>query len=249
MPIIPKQMIVFDLDGTLAVSKQALDGEMAELIRKLLRSYKVAVISGGFFEQYEKQFLSNLAASEEEMRNLILLPTSGSVMYLRENGGWKELYCNEIEKKARENIIASLNEAIDHFGFRPEVSYGELVEDRRTQVTYSGLGQLAPPEAKAAWDPNREKREIVVGFLKDRLEGYSIRIGGMTSVDITLPGIDKAYGIHMIEEHLGIAITDMVFVGDALQEGGNDAPAKTTGVECVEVKDVEDTKAYIRSIL
>ncbi len=249
MAKLSKQIIIFDLDGTLTVSKQPLDNEMAGLIRRLLTEYMVAVISGGFFQQYEKQFLSSLNATNEELEKMILLPTSGSAMYRHKEGGWKEIYCNEIEKVERERIISYFNEAIERFNLKPEESFGDLVEDRRTQITYSGLGQLATPAVKASWDPTRVKRTMVVNFLKEKLPEYSIRIGGMTSVDITLPGIDKAYGIKKIEEVYLIPIGQMVFVGDALQEGGNDAPARTTGVECVEVTGPEDTKVYIRSIL
>lgn len=250
MAVLPhKKIIIFDLDGTLAVSKQALDTEMVELIKKLLDTYYVSVISGGFFEQYQKQFLGSLDATDEEKKKLILLPTSGTTMYQYEEGSWKEIYCNEIEASERERITAKLNEAIDHFNLRPETQFGELIEDRRTQITYSGLGQLASPEAKNVWDPNKEKRKQVVEYIKNDLQDYSMGMGGMTSIDITRPGIDKAYGIKKIEEHFHISIEEMVFVGDALQPGGNDYPARSTGVDCVEVKDPEDTKVYIRSII
>lgn len=46
-----KKLIVFDLDGTLAESKSALDAEMATLLSALLVIVKVAVISGGNWQQ------------------------------------------------------------------------------------------------------------------------------------------------------------------------------------------------------
>ncbi len=42
-----KKLVVFDLDGTLALSKSSLDNEMAALLDDLLGIVKVAVISGG----------------------------------------------------------------------------------------------------------------------------------------------------------------------------------------------------------
>ena len=41
------KLIVFDLDGTLAASKSALDAEMSNLLDRLIGVVKVAVISGG----------------------------------------------------------------------------------------------------------------------------------------------------------------------------------------------------------
>jgi hydroxymethylpyrimidine pyrophosphatase-like HAD family hydrolase len=40
-----KKIICFDLDGTLAPSKERLDDEMAELISKLLEKYYMSVIT------------------------------------------------------------------------------------------------------------------------------------------------------------------------------------------------------------
>ena len=41
------KLVIFDLDGTLAESKQALTSEMAALVGRLLAVTRVAVISGG----------------------------------------------------------------------------------------------------------------------------------------------------------------------------------------------------------
>ena len=59
-----KKLVVFDLDGTLAPSKSAIDQEMAALIDQLLGLMKVAVISGAAWPQFQKQVLSHLAANE-----------------------------------------------------------------------------------------------------------------------------------------------------------------------------------------
>ena len=56
-----------------------------------------------------------------------------------------------------------------------------------------------------------------------------MRLGGTTSVDVTKPGIDKAYGIRKLRDILGIAIDEMIFIGDALFPGGNDYPAEQAG--------------------
>lgn len=244
-----KKVIIFDLDGTLAVSKQPLTPKMSGLLKKLMDNYTVAVISGGFFEQYQKQFLYSLNASKEEYEKLILLPTSGTTMYKYVENSWKEIYCNEIAEDEKEKIISYFNYALEYFNLIPELTYGKLIEDRRTQITYSGLGQEAPVEAKKIWDPTGEKRIKIIDYLKDKLPNYSIRFGGMTSIDVTKQGIDKAYGIRKLVEHLNIPVEQMVFVGDALQKGGNDYPARETGVDCVEVADPSDTEKYIESII
>ena len=76
-----KKLIVFDLDGTIAESKLSLDAEMSALLRDLLSIVKVAVISGGNWPQFEKQFVSNLP-HDANLKKLSLLPTCGTKFYV-----------------------------------------------------------------------------------------------------------------------------------------------------------------------
>jgi len=61
--------------------------------------------------------------------------------------------------------------------------------------------------------------------------------------------IDKAYAIKKLREVLAIAIEEMVFVGDALFPGGNDYPAEQAGVVSIRVRDPDETKRVIETIL
>ena len=76
-----------------------------------------------------------------------------------------------------------------------------------------------------------------------------MRLGGTTSIDVTKPGIDKAYGIRKLRDTLDIAIQDMIFVGDALFPGGNDYPAEETGVVSIRVRDPNESKRVIEAIV
>jgi hypothetical protein len=76
-----------------------------------------------------------------------------------------------------------------------------------------------------------------------------VRLGQTTSVDVTKPGIDKAYGIGKLRDTLDISIQEMIFIGDALFPGGNDYPAKESGVVSIRVKDSEETKRIIETII
>ena len=61
------------------------------------------------------------------------------------------------------------------------------------------------------------------------------------SVDITHKGTDKAYSTNQIAIETGIALSDMLFYGDRLDEDGNDYPVLAMGVDCVAVDGWEDT--------
>ena len=242
-----KQLVVFDLDGTLAESKSALDEEMAQLLEGLLRIVKVAVISGGAWQQFETQVLAHLSTGES-LKNLLLLPTCGTRFY-RYRTDWELLYAEDFTAAQRQKILAALHQTIDQIGEKPTETWGELIEDRGSQITFSALGQRAPLEEKKKWDPDFAKRKKMVAVLEPLIPEFSVRLGGATSVDITQHGIDKGYGIHKLHEVLHIEIAEMLFIGDAVFPGGNDYPAQQAGALSIRVRDPHETKRVIETIM
>ncbi len=242
-----KKLIIFDLDGTLAESKSAIDKEMATLLSRLLEIAYVSVISGGDWAQFEKQVLSKLASSIA-LEKLSILPTCGTKFY-QFNNSWKQLYAENFTGKEKQLILDNLKKAIKESGMKIVKIWGDQVEDRGSQITFSALGQYAPLIEKKDWDADFTKRLKIKSILDQSLPQFSINMGGTTSIDITKMGIDKAYGIGKLREVLGIEISEMIFVGDALFEGGNDQPARKTGVVCIQVRDVEETKKVIETVI
>jgi len=243
-----KRLIVFDLDGTLAPSKSAIDAEMAKLLDDLLDVAQIAVISGGGFPQFEKQFLAGLP-HDDRLARLSLLPTCGTRFMRYADGGWHQLYAENFTDGEKVRIEKAIDDAVERTGCKAETTWGPAVEDRGSQITYSALGQQAPIEAKAVWDPDFAKRKKIKAILDITLPDYGVAMGGMTSIDVTKAGIDKAYGIYKLRDILHVPIDDMIFIGDALFPGGNDHPACSTGVDCIPVVDPEHTKPAIRAIV
>jgi HAD superfamily hydrolase (TIGR01484 family) len=145
--------------------------------------------------------------------------------------------------------MSSLKQAIGASGFKVEKVWGETIEDRGSQITFSALGQQAPLEEKKKWDPDFVKRKKVKTLLEKLIPEFSVRLGGATSVDVTKPGIDKAYGIRKLRDILGIGIKEMIFIGDALFPGGNDYPAEEAGVVSIRVRDPDESKRVIETII
>lgn len=242
-----KRLIVFDLDGTLAQSKSAIDTEMANLLNSLLAIVKVAVISGGAWPQFEQQLLAYLR-HDDCLKDLSLLPTCGTRFY-RHGVGWELLYSEDFTAAERSTIIDSLQRATVAADCKVEKVWGDVIEDRGSQITLSALGQQAPLEEKKKWDPDFSRRKKIKAVLDTLIPQFSVHLGGATSVDVTRQGIDKAYGIRKMRDILQIPIDQMVFIGDALFPGGNDYPAKEAGVLSIEVKDPHETKRVIEAIV
>lgn len=243
-----KQLIVFDLDGTLADSKSSLESAMAGLLHDLLGIVRVAVISGGNWPQFEEQVLAGLP-HDQRLANLSLLPTCGTKFLRYDEGKWAEIYSEDLSPAERAKIVSSLQQAFDAAGMSVGRVWGEVIEDRGSQVTFSALGQQAPLDAKTAWDPDFAKRRKIVAILDMLIPEFSVRMGGATSIDVTKPGIDKAYGIRKLRDTLGIPLADMIFIGDALFPGGNDYPAEEAGVASIPVNGPAETRLVVQTIM
>lgn len=240
--------VVFDLDGTLAESKQAITPIMAQKLKLLLSKKQVAIITGGTWSQIQKQVLSKLSLNTEECLNLHLFPTNATSFYTYVSGDWCQVYSESFTNDEKRLIIDSLKQSLVGFE-KPAKTWGEQIEDRNSQITFSALGQSAPYDVKKNWDPTFEKRLSIIEKLIQLLPQFEIRAGGATSIDVTKKGIDKKYGISQIEKNLGVSVNEMIFIGDALFPGGNDHPVKETGIFSIEVSDPSDTLSHIDDLL
>lgn len=242
-----RTLIVFDLDGTLAESKSPIDAEMATLLNSLLGIVQVAIISGGAWPQFEQQLLAHLLRGDA-FKNLSLLPTCGTKFYQYESG-WRLLYSEDFSEPEKKKIIDALKQATASSQSRVKRVWGQAIEDRGSQITFSALGQQAPLEEKTAWDPDFTKRKAIKAVLDTLIPEFSVRLGGATSIDVTKQGIDKAYGIRKLRDVLHIPIDQMLFIGDAVFPGGNDYPAKEAGALTIAVTNPHETKRVIEAII
>jgi phosphomannomutase len=241
-------LVAFDLDGTLAESKQALKDSMGEALADLLSVANVAVISGGDWPQFQKQVVSRLP-TRADLSKLWLMPTTGTKLYTYKSGEWKAVYAELFSAEERQKILTAFDASLEATGFKPEQTWGERIEDRGSQITFSALGQQAPIAEKEVWDPDFKKRKVIQADLYKRLPELSINMGGATSIDITQKGVDKGYGLKKLRDASGIPLEQMMFIGDAIFPGGNDYPAKQIGLETVCVKNPDGTLAAIAGIV
>jgi len=244
------KLVVFDLDGTLAPSKSHIDSIMAKLLSQLLTVAKVAVISGGRYSQFQEQFLSRLTIASNLKHNLFLFPTTAT-SFFRYRVGWRKVYAHNLTLREKQKIKRAFHEVFGANNYsQPTHHYGQIIEDRDTQITFSALGQKAPVSAKEKWNKKYNSLRLVLRReLQKLLPEFEVRSGGLTSIDVTKKGIDKTYGIRQIEKHLKIPRSVMLFVGDAIYIGGNDYAAVKTGVRYLKVDSPKETKKFIQAFV
>ncbi len=240
------------------ISGATLDQIKAQIVDKMIEKTKVSRVDNGADES--SKVVADVAADKANfINNLYLLPTSGARLY---KGGDMEnaIYAEYFSVDEKKNILKALDEALaflstekDEDGnalyCKPEKTYGEIVEDRGSQITFSGLGQSAPYELKKDWDPDMKIRSNIIKELIKKIPQYEIKIGGSTSIDIVKAGINKAFGVKKLLEHLRLEADQAVFFGDALFEGGNDYSVASTDVLCVSVAGPEETVEVLKKVV
>ena len=241
--------VAFDLDDTLAASFQPPSPEMIARIAALLARMPVAIISGAKFDRVKSEVLDRLPNSAH-ISNLTVLADNAAQGYVYSASGWERVYTNEFTPEEQAHIEKTIREAVAESGIlgsNPEY-VPELLKDS-AQLRYAALGLKASEDAKKNWDPDMSKRKKLQSLLSARLPECEVSIGGKTTIDITKKGINKAFGINWLSQHLGFAPSEILFVGDALYEGGNDAVVIPTGVRTRSVSNPSETADLIDELL
>jgi phosphomannomutase len=245
------KLVAFDLDDTLAPSKSPIPDRIGEQLVALAERVEVAVISGGQIVQFQTQVVDRLPeAPASTLVHVHLMPTCGT-QYDRfaQDGDLETVYAHALTDDEKSRALAAIEEQARRLGLWESETWGEILEDRGSQITFSALGQRAPLEAKMAWDPTGAKKTALRDAVAARIPDLEVRSGGSTSVDITHRGIDKAYGMTKLAEQTGIALGDMLFVGDRLDEAGNDYPVLALGVPCQAVEGWEQTVEFLDTLI
>ena len=251
-----KKLIAFDLDGTLAPSKSHFDPRMVTLFNRLLEKYDVCVISGGKYELFQRQFLTQISTDPVLLGRLHLMPTSGTRYYTFVDGLWTQQYAEDFTADQKQQIIAALAEGLEESGYKADKTYGETIEDRDSQITLSILGQEIVAELgeegvriKEEWDPDGSKKLAIRDIVARKIPDFNVRAAGATSIDVTRPGIDKAYGMKRLMEATGFSKEDLLFMGDKIIPGGNDYAVEEAGIDCISVGGWQDTAYAVEGIV
>lgn len=248
-----KKVLAFDIDQTLNVAKTPITDEIADLLVKCLAHFEVCPISGQKFDQFLIQIVDRLPDNSPELLKHLHLFVAQGTQYYRHNGtDWEQVYNFPLTDEQVAKISQIIEQAAKELGFweADKLQAGdEIIENRLSQVTFSALGQKADTEAKYAWDPDCKKREKIVARCKELAPEFDYEIGGTTSINAMIPGMNKVFGMTHLLEELNVKKEDILYFGDMTQPGGNDYPVVQMGIDTITVRNHEDTAYALRGIL
>ncbi len=124
----------------------------------------------------------------------------------------------------------------EKFGFTQFA--GENVEYRPSGcITFPILGTKAALSDKLAFAPDRKKRRAIYDEVKASFPDYVVFVGGSSSFDMAPKPYDKAYAHSLYCEEHGISRSQVVYVGDDYDAGGNDKSVYLADYNFVKIDD------------
>jgi hydroxymethylpyrimidine pyrophosphatase-like HAD family hydrolase len=236
-----KTALALDIDNTLTPPRQPLNRTMVDALKRLGVPFFVA--AGSHLSLLEEQFFRPLYdfgfrkqfdafLSNGAMRYHCDYSRKMSVQLVSEFN--LRIHLGESEY---DSLIRKLTETMEMEQFQPPselmVSEGKIV-DRVSMINLCPIGRKNQEDSKAQL--NRERfvqfdratgyRERILEYLNQELsflinhKQLKITLGGQTSFDIGITGEDKTKPVRILVQN---GFEKVIFIGDALFEGGNDA--------------------------
>lgn len=227
-----KKYLFFDLDGTLAPSRQKIRPEITELLLDLDRT--IIVVSGSENHKIKER------VGNPDCFNFKLGQNGNQVLDSANNLLWENLLSDE-EKSSIYEHIKQLKAAITHY--IPDEN--DLIENRGSQISFSIYGHNAPLEEKQACDADFTKRKVLLEKVPYVSDAVEVKIGGTTCLDYFKKGLNKGTNIQRLIETTGWDKNECVYFGDALFPGGNDETVVGI-IDTVKVTDEVDTAAKLK---
>lgn len=225
-----KNLVLFDMDGTLTPSRKKIEKPMIVELQSLMEKCSVGIVTGSGFEYVKEQCQDLIFNKDLDKKNLILLPCNGTQRYIYGNNGWNRVYHTSMisqigEDKYRKTIKEILKnqlKLVEKYDQLP-VS-GTFLQYRGSLLNWCPMGRDYKEEDRENFiklDKKENLRKKLVKNLVKKInkksESISFVLGGECSIDIYPKGWDKTYSLVHFEHY-----EKVYFIGDRCKEGGND---------------------------
>ena len=224
-----KNIILFDMDGTLTPPRKKIDRKVITSLRDLSMHAEIGIVTGSDFDYLMQQCEPMFGIGGVPCDKIHLLPCNGTKYYKWGNGRRFHLTSNSdmIEKIKRESYNSLLSKL---FSYQLKISSehnlpytGTFFHYRGSMLNWCPIGRLAGDAERESWIQSDKESEIRKSYLEEiesffQKEDISCHaaLGGSTSIDIFPKGWDKTYSLKYFQNYA------TWFVGDKCTGDGND---------------------------
>ena len=256
-----KNVVLFDMDGTITPARQPLEDKMLKALSDLLTVSEVGIVTGSGFE-YVMQQCGSFFNSERDFSQLTLLPCNGTQKYVHREGAWIQESTLNMREHLGEDSFRKLMFLLSERTYITHLTnttakmplVGHFISYRESLINWCPIGRLASNEDRQRFieiDQERQIREANMRVLKRSSVAEKVRfsMGGNTSIDVYPVGWDKTYALNHYPNY------DHWFVGDrCTMPTGNDKPLydkikEVKPNQAFEVKTTDDTIRIINNII
>ncbi len=227
-----KKHFFFDMDKTIAPSRQPILQEMYDLL--VTAPVDIVIVSGQTVPLIAWQS-SDLPAYRLGQNGNHAVDPSGLL-----------LWNTPLEPHHRDQILDHISEVVELLDHELNHDWNPI-EDRGAQITFSPIGNTAPAAVKATYDPDRQKREHFLRTIPFASEDLVVKIGGSTSLDYLHKDRQKGNNVEKFIALLGWNREDCIYYGDGLYPGGNDESVIGV-IDTVPVDDHLDCYARLQEV-
>ena len=205
------RVYIFDVDGTLTVSRTLIDPKFKEFFLKFINKHDCYLVTGSDYPKTLEQLGEEIMHGVKRSYNC-----SGNSVW--EKGIEVQTADWILSNKARDWLSAEL------FASKFPIRTGTHIEDRPGMVNFSIVGRGSTKEERAeyeVWDKEHTERHKIARRFNDRFtkkENIQAKVAGVTGLDIAPKGKDKR---QILSDFNEVAVC---FFGDMMQPGGNDEP-------------------------
>ena len=200
---------IFDIDGTLTLSRQQIDTSFEAYMIVFCCKYPVYLVTGSDRQKTIDQIGLDICFRAEKVYNC-----SGADVYKRDTNVYRSSW------KVSEEVEKFLQDELDYSQF--PIRNGLHIEHRPGGINFSILGRgtgvdLASREEYVKWDRNTGERIAIADRIKNQFPDLNVQIGGQTGLDIS--DGDKSQILRDFNPN-----DELHFFGDMMNEGENDYP-------------------------
>ena len=233
-----KKCFIFDVDGTLTLSRQRIDDKFYTYFLDFCRNNLVYLVTGSDKEKTVEQLTEEIYNSCHTVYNCL------------GNDVWRG---NENIYKSKWVLPEVVHEALSFLLGESEfpLRTGNHFEHRTGLCNFSIVGRNANLDQRrqyVEWDKTTYERIKIANAINDLFPTVEARIGGETGIDLIERGRDKRQIISQFTDDEA----KLYFLGDRMDKAGNDyslsLAVKEKGGELFHVKDYKDTWDILKGL-
>lgn len=245
-----KNLLLFDVDGTICESGKQISDEMAHLIQSFSNhDFDIGIVGGGTFEKISYQLNSKLTTTH-------FFSECGSVYHLLlPSNSFQQIYQHNIQTLPYyPQLIIIVKEALKYLSGVDYGLAGHFIDRRNGLIYISLVGMSATDEERTNFmmvDNQRHYRKELLHLLQRKSKELNID----DQIEITLGGsvgialLPRAWNKTQVVPHLQDLYEDIYYFGDKYEEHGNDHNLiHHSRIIGVKVDSLSDTKEKLLKI-